>query len=357
MIVGGTVDIAVHEILEGQKLKEIYRATGSNCGGNSIDDAFLDFLKSVFDKPSRSLINLMKTENPEEYLNLFQKFESKKRTFAEKEVRMTFPIAVFTDLCSKIHSKTVKKVFEDSKFHNDINLSKDKLKISAVLFSTFFTPTLNKILNLLESILSNGSMSDVTDIVLVGGFAECGILQDRVRSKFKPRRVSIPHDCELAVLKGAVLFGHSPSYIAVRLIRFTYGVKINGKFDEALHPESRLVEIDGVKYCKDMFDTLIERNTEIRENTVITKKYCTITSKQEQISLNIYMSTDQNPDFVDHSSCLVLGHLDVHISNPTDREASINVNFSFGETELKVTATDCETGQRYHTTIDMVAEM
>lgn len=356
MFTGGTVDIAVHEILEGQKFKEIYRTTGSNCGGNSIDNAFLDFLKSVFDKPSKSLIYLMKTNYPEEYLDVFRNFELKKRTYAEKEVRMTFPTVVFTELCGEIHNKTVEQVFEDSEFHNDIKLSKDKLKISSKLFSTFFTPTLDKILNLLETILSNGNMSDVTDILLVGGFAECGILQDRIKSKFKQRRVSIPHDCGLAVLKGAVLFGHSPSYIAVRLIRFTYGVKIVRQFDEALHPKSRAIEYGGVKYCKDIFDTLIERNMEIRENTVVTKIYRKCTPKQELIQLKIFMSTDQNPDYVDHSSCFVLGKLDVHMPNQTESNASIEVKFSFGETELKVAATNSETGELYHTTIDMVAE-
>lgn len=54
-------------------------------------------------------------------------------------------------------------------------------------------------------------MKDVPSIilVLVGGFAESPMLQAAITNAFKDKKkVIVPRDAGLAVLKGAVLFGH-----------------------------------------------------------------------------------------------------------------------------------------------------
>jgi hypothetical protein len=43
-----------------------------------------------------------------------------------------------------------------------------------------------------------------------------------IKSFFPNYRVIVPEDVELAVLKGAVLFGHKPDYIVARITRYTY---------------------------------------------------------------------------------------------------------------------------------------
>lgn len=43
---------------------------------------------------------------------------------------------------------------------------------------------------------------------MVGGFSECEIVQDAIRKAFPECRVVVPHEAGLAVLIGAVLFGH-----------------------------------------------------------------------------------------------------------------------------------------------------
>jgi len=47
---GGTVDMCVHEILEGDHLRELYRATGDYAGGTTVNDKFLEFLKNLLGK-------------------------------------------------------------------------------------------------------------------------------------------------------------------------------------------------------------------------------------------------------------------------------------------------------------------
>jgi hypothetical protein len=48
-------------------------------------------------------------------------------------------------------------------------------------------------------------------------------VQKSIQTAFPDINVLIPEDPELAVLKGAVLFGFSPSVITARVARLTYG--------------------------------------------------------------------------------------------------------------------------------------
>lgn len=47
VLTGGTVDVAVHEVLEDFQLKELYQASGGAWGGTTVDDAFFRFLSKL----------------------------------------------------------------------------------------------------------------------------------------------------------------------------------------------------------------------------------------------------------------------------------------------------------------------
>lgn len=53
---------------------------------------------------------------------------------------------------------------------------------------------------------------DISQILLVGGFSECLLIQDAVEA-FPEKREIVPEDDRRTVLKGAVLFGHRPDYV------------------------------------------------------------------------------------------------------------------------------------------------
>lgn len=44
---GGTTDVAVHQKEETGKIKEICHSNGGDCGGTSIDNAFVCFLEKL----------------------------------------------------------------------------------------------------------------------------------------------------------------------------------------------------------------------------------------------------------------------------------------------------------------------
>ncbi|CAG2242294.1 unnamed protein product [Mytilus edulis] len=50
----------------------------------------------------------------------------------------------------------------------------------------------------------------VKEIVMVGDFSECSLVQNAVRQTFSNRNITIPTDSGLAVMKGAVTCGNQP---------------------------------------------------------------------------------------------------------------------------------------------------
>ena len=89
-----------------------------------------------------------------------------------------------------------------------------------------FQPTLDKILECMNEVLTRHYSKGVTNLLIASGFAECLLLQEAIRDKFKNMKVTITEKAVLVVLKGTVLFGQKPSYVQSRMMRFTYGIKL-----------------------------------------------------------------------------------------------------------------------------------
>lgn len=75
-MIGGTVDIIVHKILDDGTLAEVYKASGGAWGGTVVDKEFKKFVSSLFDNDNclEELWNLA----PMDALDLEREFEAKK---------------------------------------------------------------------------------------------------------------------------------------------------------------------------------------------------------------------------------------------------------------------------------------
>ena len=58
---------------------------------------------------------------------------------------------------------------------------------------------------------------DLSLIILVGGFAESPYVQQRIQEALPDKRLIVPGEAGLAVLKGAVMFGHKSDIILSHL--------------------------------------------------------------------------------------------------------------------------------------------
>lgn len=101
---------------------------------------------------------------------------------------------------------------------------------------------------------------------MVGGFSCSEFLRDSIRSHpaFSTIQVISPPEPGTVVLQGAVKFGYSPRAVSARICRYSYGMRVNKPFGSKIHPQCKLVIIDGDEICKDVFHALVYKNDLIK---------------------------------------------------------------------------------------------
>lgn len=338
------MDITVHEKQAGGHLKELCRASGNDCGGTTVDNAFIQMIIKILGAP---LVNMLKKEDPTAFLDLLREFETVKRRILKTssgKVNLTIPCATINSLCEKYQNETLKSMIESSPFAEDISLRGDKLRIDADVMKSLYNKTIDSIIELIHETLQHPAAKKVTLLLLVGGFAECPLIQARMMKEFSSIRVVIPDEAGLSVLKGAVLFGHKPDYIISRVMRFTYGTDVTKEFDPAEYPESRKVIIKKRPYCDTIFATFMERDKAVPIGTKVHEVYQTIFPYQADLGLNIFASENKSPKYIDEDGCQLIGNATIEIPCPTEEIRDVKVEFTFGNTEITIAAKETLSG-------------
>ena len=219
------VDVAVHKQNERGIIKEILPSIRKPFGGISVDRAFEDFLISIF---GREIMDIFKNSHFEDFLLLFSDFEfSIKRNY----VKLTLVIPLSLEILFKKKNRTMlSAALEKSQYKGIVTFKRRRLILEPSLVYSFFQPAIDGIIKTIQNVLSNQLCADLTHIIMVGGLSGSKIIQNALQETFPKCHFLIPDDPELAVLKGAVYFGHLPNAVSGRFARFTYGVKICRKF-------------------------------------------------------------------------------------------------------------------------------
>ncbi|XP_060083671.1 heat shock 70 kDa protein 12A-like [Ylistrum balloti] len=341
---GGTVDITVHEKQLDGSLKEVHEASGGPWGGKYVDEKFTEMLVNLVGK---EVMEAFAEENKADVLDLYREIETKKQTIKPEmtgKVTVKIPVSL-SETYKRLAKENIKKVIESSKYDGRMTWTGDKLRMEADLFQELFMDSKNKLLSHLDNMFQLKDVSDVKTIVMVGGFSECEILQQAMIKKFgQSRKLVIPEDAGLAVLKGAVLFGHKPQTITQRKARYTYGINISPAYDERTHSPARRVTIDGVDRVKDVFKKYIEKCQPLGVGEAVTGRHVTIKRNQREMLLKVYASDDLDPMYVTDRNCEFLGKIVVELPESKER-LTVEVSMIFGETELMVEAREQSAGQ------------
>ncbi|XP_062582493.1 heat shock 70 kDa protein 12A-like [Saccostrea cucullata] len=372
---GGTADITVHQLKPDGTLAELVPASGGDWGGTCIDKAFKKFLKNLF---GEDVLETFKTnpEYVEDYFDFWQSFEIKKRTFEvnkkpqenEKNTEKdpTFHIRLPVALAEIIGKKTnqdTKKIksdiifqglIEKSQFKNDLKCVLGKLHMKHSFFKKMFDPTVLCLIDHLSNLIP--TIKDLKVILMVGGFSECNIVHEAVKEKFEDIcRVVIPNQAGLAVLKGAVYFGHQPDLISERVARYTYGIQTWPKFDETVHMKSKLVKMGEEKRCRDVFFRFVAKGEKIKPGDKKSYIFNALKPGEKALECGVYISNEEDPKYVDEKGCVKLGILEVPLQSVRDRKLEIEESLIFGHTELQVTACNCHTKKEYKVTFDLLS--
>lgn len=148
-------------------------------------------------------------------LDIHRELETKKRTIkpeSNSKITIKLPVSLVTTFEEETGEK-MKEVIQQMRYANRMTWQTDKLRMEADLFKEFFREPINMLVEQLQQLMAEDNLSDVSTLLMVGGFSESPMMSDAVMNAFPSKRVIVPEDAGLAVLKGAVLFGHQSNYV------------------------------------------------------------------------------------------------------------------------------------------------
>lgn len=296
-----------------------------------------------------------------DFLEFLTDFEVKKRTIHPKlaeKVTFKVPISLLETYRETNPGNNIKTaITSKSKYKNKLTWTGDKLRMDAEITKALFDESCKKIVDHLKQLFRHSAVKDVSSILLVGGFAESPMLQVAIKEAFKNKKVIVPQDAGLAVLKGAVLYGHKPKTISARVCKYTYGVGTTMNFDSAIHLKSKKIIKNDTELCNDIFSIHVSVGQLVKVGEPqVSRNYTVINPESTSVGFNIYTSNDKEPTYTTEEGCTRLGYLTLDMPDTTkgmDRGASVHMTFS--GTEIVVTAVDKDDPEKIvSTTVDFL---
>ena len=338
-------------------MKEVYRASGGPWGGTSVDGAFITLISKIVGGPV--LAAFMK-DQMFDYLDMMREFESVKRNVSMSttdDVKMKIPVTL-SETCMKLRKKDFKTLVKEARQDKNITFVGDKAKFKPALMQDLFRKATDKIVNHIKKILDTTQAGKKVSLVLmVGGFSESAFVQDVIKKEFhdkKGRKVLVPKDAGISVVQGAVVYGRQPGNITSRILRYSYGVAVSPEFEQTKHDQRKMKTVAGVRRCDDVFSKFADIGTEVEVCHQVKKSYSTIDPSATTCTFRVFFSTNEDPMYTDDCSCQPLGSLDVQYANPHNQIISIEVDYIFGDTELKIKAMENESKRTCQTTLRML---
>ncbi|KAM9342792.1 heat shock 70 kDa protein 12A-like [Pholidichthys leucotaenia] len=332
---GGTVDITVHEVLEGGSLKELHKASGNDLGGQNVDRKFKEFLREIF---CDDVWEEYETKYPSEVQKMMYDFMYLKQV--DDDVQMTCPYSLGNLAQSK---KDIQEFFATvsgaSWDEGSMIFSRGKLR-------SFFDESLNGITQLLIKILEKDLNIDY--ILLVGGFAESQILRQHLKDEFSHRcRVLCPCLPQEAIVNGAVQFGRTPELVASRKSAFTYGVRIAKLFDKSEHMVEKKFTAGGKEYCADIFMKLVDEGEDVGWDETRQHFLHPLEPNQTSVTLTFFQTERSDLKYVDDWGVDKLASCVVPMPDTTGgTQRRVKLEIRFGSTEITATGTDMLTGSK-----------
>lgn len=353
---GGTTDITVHQLEENNTLAELVPVNGGEWGGINVDKAYRQFLEDIF---GSSVLEKFESDpdNIIDYYEFWQNFEVKKRVpisrKTSRKISLVIPLALIEIVKEQMRIKgnfleIMKTCLRESKYcDTGIYSEAGKLMLPIEFFETFFSPAINELVDHLSKMFGELDLTDVKTILFVGGFSECELMRDRLKRHFgHTKKLVFPDEASLAVLKGAVYFGHCKDLVSHRVAEFTYGFEIWPKFDESKHSIDRKIMVNGEERCRGVFLKIVTKGDPITPNLKKSLFFKPLEKEKNVHECDVFASSQRNPTYVDDPGCAKLGTLQIPLTK-CKRQINTDIELSiiFGETYIKVMAYNFKTQQ------------
>ena len=229
-------------------------------------------------------------------------------------------------------------------------LNDDKLELDYAIWKQLFDEVVDQIIDHCKNLLKMETLKNkqCKYICLVGGFSSSKYLQSRIMYELGIKSdyrliVIVPKRPSLSVVDGAVRLGLKPDYIASRIVRKTYGIKVNAPIsrfnlndlDKDLVTKNRYFnKRANQEYLHNIFHPYVrcEDQINITDKPKTTKFYA---SKKNIVGIDVYSSNDKNPIFITGKP---IARKDVILPSGWDIHQTFPISFFFGDTKIRVFA-------------------
>ncbi|XP_021367114.1 heat shock 70 kDa protein 12B-like [Mizuhopecten yessoensis] len=355
---GGTIDITVHKVQKDGHLREILVASGGDWGGTKVDEAFESYLEDIIGKQA---FGQFKSDHLYDLLDLMRRFEVKKRLNKVKhsdKVTVSIPSSLLSTYNKLNPGQNIKEnIAKNERFSSHVEFFGDKLRLSGTKTASLFDESIEQIVYHVSKLLRDPKVRGISAILMVGGYSECPLLLDAIRHIAGGVQLIVPNEAGLAVLKGAVVIGHSPSTISERICKFTYGVETHLPFKKRKHKnEYRVIDESGKKLCSFAFDRFVKKGNAVKfHEHAQARRYVPVTASQTSIVFSIYASNNEKPVYVTDANCQKIGEIKVDMPDTTrGLKRVVCVSMCFGGSEIDIKAVDEDTGQVVRASCDFL---
>lgn len=338
--------MTAHEITDDGNIKELFYATGGNWGGTDVDANFITELQNALgNEVIREFIKVY----PSAWLDVQMDFEQQKRSLESgQDLNISVPHAL-----TKTYERIKGKPIDDAPQFDDAT---GYLSFKSRVVERMFQPVISKITDHIKNLLLKEELRGIQYIMLVGGFGQSSFLQKAVKTNFGRKvEILIPHEASLAVVKGAVIFGHSPDSIGSRIARRTYGYLAYSTFVEGEHDPGKKKMVEGICRCTDLFEHIVKKGEDIKGGESRTFSAGPLRSDQTRVTFALFSTDSTQVRYVDELGVEKLGQITVQLKR-AGKDQTIEVKATFGGTEIHVQARDIAPfGDIVDTTIDFLA--
>ncbi|PKY39922.1 actin-like ATPase domain-containing protein [Rhizophagus irregularis] len=348
----GTVDLTIQKLIENKQLTEVTERIGDFCGSTFIDNKFIEFLR---EKLGTDAMDELIENNYGQYQLLVQEFcqSIKKRFAGNKEFFYELDIDENAPSLLQYVSKEKREIMKKNDWL--ISIKHDDL-------IKMFDPIVDRIIRLMHIQLSN-SQETCSAIFLVGGFSKSKYLQKRIKNEFQDivKTILVPNQPEAAIARGAAIYGlslkNSPraeemilyaSVVRSRVLKYTYGIKVLGKWKASVHPPHRKIFDDRIY----LFDTFVKRGTRVKVDKPSHPKlgYKPLNPSQTGLKFELFKTLKYSATYHDEPGMELVGTLridlpDTHLAC----ERPVTFGFYFGEMEITAFAKNERNGQNFQT--------
>lgn len=273
---GGTIDIVAHKMQKNENgeisIAELVPPQGSSSGSFEINYEFENLLCKLFNLNSYELQEV-KTMFPEQWEKMiFDEFEEAKQQTNPTHTHRKGVIEIKERMITYFKEKLQKSMedivtnYKDHKVNWDSKY--DKLILPYATMYSLFQPTISRISLLIEEMLQKSECSEISEIILVGGFASNELLYQQLKSHFPSKAIELRTDASVAVLKGAIKYGANTKQIESRKMPLSIGIETCVPFVEGVHDKQREITIKGKQYCHSIFFKCIGINETIVQGKV-----------------------------------------------------------------------------------------